>query len=255
MRFLDIHLEYCDDNGRRLEKIAEFGKPFGISVVPVLLLPEHESFKNGIYPSDYYYPDRIVDILRELAKEDFVVFGQQGFAHYCTECLKTEFKDGGKREFKRDLWHENSCFYKKEKSVEEQIEFMKKGKEVIEDKLKVSPLIYCPPNHMFDNNTKTAAEELGYEFFAVKGILSLAPYREGKLKILPERKVWQNGDVFYTHYDQMNEEFCKYLRIIESSTLILDDFFSDKTSKAWLNEKLISVYKTLRDVKNRAIYG
>jgi len=67
--FLDIHLEYSDDNGERLGKIAGLGKPFSVSVVPVLLLPNHEVFKKDIYPKDYSYPERIAGLLKELAKD------------------------------------------------------------------------------------------------------------------------------------------------------------------------------------------
>ncbi len=61
---LDIHLEKCDDNGERLEKILSLRKPIILSLVPVLMIPEHKSFKNGIYPSNYFYPQKFIDLLK-----------------------------------------------------------------------------------------------------------------------------------------------------------------------------------------------
>ena len=93
---------------------------------------------NGVYPSDYFYSEKIVGLLKELSKEKDINFGQQGFAHYCKECFKEKEN--------KDPWHENMCLYKKPLLVREQTEFMKKGKNVIEDVLEVSPIIYDAPN-------------------------------------------------------------------------------------------------------------
>ena len=163
---LDIHLEYCDDKGERLEKIAKLGKPFNISVVPVLLLSEHEVFKNGVYPHDYFYPKKIVDLIKELSKESNISFGQQGFLHYCGDCYKTEIKtDESGRKFRHDPWHENKCLYDLKKSVKTQRTIMDIGKKVIQNILNVSPSLYVPPNHQYDVNTKIAAKELRYKYF------------------------------------------------------------------------------------------
>jgi len=241
---LDIHLEYSDDNGERLEKIAGLGKPFSVSVVPVLFNSNETAFKEGIYPKDYSYPERIAGLLKELAKEKNVSFGQQGFSHYCHSCFEQKNK--------RDPWHENKCLYEKEKSAEEQAEFMEKGKRVIENKLGVSPVIYCPPNHQFDKNTKIAAEKLGYKFFAIKGIINLPPYQDRNLLLLPERKLRQDGEIFYTHYNQMKDNFEEYLEMVNSSISLSEVcFFKKAKNISWMNDHLVTASKKIRDFAKR----
>lgn len=51
MTFVDIHLEGCDDNGKRIEQMAKLGKPFSLSIVPVLMNPDHEVFNSGVLSS------------------------------------------------------------------------------------------------------------------------------------------------------------------------------------------------------------
>lgn len=207
--FLDIHLEYCDDKGERFRKIIEIKKPFVISIVPVLLLPEHSVFKKGVYSSDYYYPKEIVELLKKCARNSNIIFGQQGFAHYCHDCFK-------KRE-ERGPWHENMCLYNRRKTVEEQKKFMEEGKKVIENILRVSPVLYVPPNHQFDDNTKIAAQELGFKFFGIRNMLSISPYKERKLTILPEKEeLEKKSEIIYAHYDQMKKNFDEYLEMTSS---------------------------------------
>lgn len=241
--FLDIHLEGCDDNGERLEKIAKLGKPFNISVVPVLLLPEHELFRNGVYPHDYHYPKKIMGLLKELAKEKQISFGQQGFTHYCPGCFK--------RKKRRDPWHENRCLYGQEKSIAEQMAFMGQGKNsIVENIHGVCPSIYATPNHQGDENTKIAASVLDYEYLAVKDLIGLAPYMDGGLKILPQRKVGQSGIVFYTHYDKIaetNEIFEKHMEILKSSIPLSELEFVEKPLLAKPNEWLVLASKFARD--------
>lgn len=252
--FLDMHLEYCDDKGERLKKLADFGAPFNISLVSGLLLPKHEVFKNGVYPSDYYYSPEIVDVLKSLVKyKPNVTFGQQGFLHYCPDCYEKFIKNGG-REGKGwpDPWHENKCLYGKTKSVDEQAEMMSKGKKIIEDVLEVSPIIYATPNHQYDNNTKIASEQIGYRFFADRAILNILPYKEGNLIILPERDLGQRGQVFYTHYDRMKENFWDYIELLDESTSLGEIALSEKSKfKTALNYWLLTKRKQLRDLVKR----
>lgn len=250
--FLDIHLEYCDDKGERLRKIAETGKPFNLSPVPGLLLPEHEVFKNGVYPSDYYYSNEIVDVLKSLVKHNpNVTFGQQGFLHYCTNCYEKFMKNGGRKgKGWPDPWHENKCLYGRTKSINEQIEFMSKGRKVIEDVLGVSPIIYIAPNHQYDKNTKKAVEELKYKYFGDRAILNILPYKEGNLIILPEKEeLKKNAEIFYTHYDRMKENFLDYLELLNRSTSLGDITLSEKPKfKTALNYQLLTKRKQLRDI-------
>lgn len=243
--FLDIHLEYCDDKGERFRKIIEIGRPFSISVVPVLLLPEHAIFKKGIYCPNYHYPKEIVDILKEFSKDKKVVFGQQGLTHYCPDCFK--------RKKERDPWHENMCLYSARKTVEEQKAFMKEGKRIIEKILGVSPILYVPPNHQFDKNSKIAAAKLGFEFFAIRKVLNVKPYKEGNLIILPEKeelKEVEKGEIIHAHYDQMAKDFDKYLNILKRSNSIYDTApVKQSTEIIAKNEKQIILKKKKRDIE------
>ena len=239
---LDIHLEYCDDAGERLEKISKVGKPFNICVVPVFLHQEHEVFKNGVYNPNNAYSEKITGLLKELSKEKYINWGQQGFAHYCPECFKEKEK--------KDPWHENTCLYGSEKSVKEQIKIIKKGKDTIENALGVSPIIYVAPNHQFDGNTKIAAEELGYKYFVDRGIINIFAYKEKGLIILPERHLGQKGEIFYTHYDVMQNNFGAYLELIKNSeSLGKIELYKKQKIKVNLNNKLLIGRKKLRDFK------
>ena len=253
--FLDIHLEYCDDKGERLKKLADFGAPFNLSLVPILLMPEHRVFKNGVYPSDYYYPLQIVDMLKDLAKNNSnITFGQQGFAHYCIDCHEKFIKNGGRKKGAwPDPWHENKCLYGKTKSVDEQAEFMQRGKNVIENILGVSPVIYVAPNHQKDRNTNIAAEQLNYKYLADRAILNVPPYKEGNLIIIPEREeLGKKGEIFYTHYDRMKENFWDYINILDESFSPDKITLSEKSKfKTNLNYQLLIKRKQLRDIIKR----
>jgi len=205
---LDIHIESCDDEGERLMRIAELGKSFSISPVPVLFLPKHDVFKTGIYPPDLAYSKEIVNTLKKLARNKNVFFGQQGFYHYCTECFKEKEK--------KDSWHENMCLYGM-KSLGEQIEFMFEGKRVIEEVLGVSPILYVPPNHQYDKNSIIAAQKLGFDFFAVRRLIELSPYKKGSLIVLPESRLGETGEIVYAHYDETANDFEKYLEVVKQS--------------------------------------
>ncbi len=234
---LDIHIESCDDEGERLMRLAEIGKPFSISPVPILFLPKHDVFKTGIYPSDLAYSKEIVNVLKKLARDKNVTFGQQGFSHYCTECFKEKEK--------KDSWHENMCLYGV-KSLGEQIEFMFEGKRLIEDVLGVSPVLYVPPNHQYDKNSIIAAQKLGFDFFATRRLMELSPYKKGSLIVLPESRLGQTGEIIYTHYDETANEFERYLEVVKQSSS-LDTIIPTKQSESDIQEN----YKQMLLVKKR----
>ncbi len=243
---LDIHLEWCDDKGERLRQLADIGKPFVVSLVPVLMLPEHKVFEEGVYRPDYFYNKDIMEFLKKIPKEyPHITFGQQGLTHYCPDCYKTW--DKNKNEFKHDPWHENKCFYNKEESVLDQFKLMKEGKTTIENVVGVSPVVYSPPNHQYDENTGFSAVELKYDYLTTKGIINLSPYKEDGLKILPERKLGQSGEVFYAHYDKMKDNLGKYTNMIKSSKPLSEIKFKEKSIYSSLNETLILASKLARD--------
>lgn len=211
---LDIHLEKCDDDGERLESLLKLDKPVIISLVPVLMLPEHEVFKKGIYSVNYSYPKKFMEIIRKHSSNKYLVFGQQGFSHYCVDCFNK--KD------QRDPWHENLCLYNEKKSVENQKKFIMHGKKIMQEILEISLKLYVPPNHQFDENTLNAVEGLDFKYFVIRNKIGLKPYREGKLIVLPENDLGEDGDIIYVHYDEMKNDIYKYTDIIKNSTFIQD---------------------------------
>jgi len=238
---LDIHLEYCDDGGEKLKKIARLDKPFCISPIPALLKPQNKVC-GSIYSKNYFYSQSIVKILKRLSKKSNVILGQQGLQHYCVDCFKEKEK--------KDAWHENYCFYSKQKTVNEQIKFMKQGKKIIEEVLGVSPKLYVPPNHMFDNNTIIAAKKLGFQYLADKAMIKLYPYTSRGLIILPETKLSQKGEFVYTHYDKITNNLNQYLNFIKSPNY-LGQIIPRKVSllKISKNRKLKLNEKKKRDLK------
>jgi hypothetical protein len=240
---LNIHLEYCDDNGERLEQVAKIRKPFNICPIPVFFIPTHEIFRSEVFSPKDFYPEKIVGLLKELSKEEYVGWGQQGFAHYCPECFKEKEK--------KDPWHENSCLYSK-KSVNEQAKIIEKGKNTIEEVLGISPTIYVAPNHQSNNDTKIITERLGYKYFTERGMLNLPAYEENGLIILPERTLGQSGEVFYAHYDLMKDNFESYLDLIKNSEPLENIKVSKKPKfKSTINDQLLIGRKRLRDLKGR----
>jgi hypothetical protein len=242
--FLDIHIEKCDDKGKGLWGIIKSGKPFGLSVVPVLLTPDHYAFWEGIYPRDYCYSKEMVRALRECVKNPNITVGQQGYLHYCPDCFEIREK--------RDPWHENRCLYGKEKSVEEQMGIMELGKKVIEDFLHVTPTMYVAPNHQFDSNTKEAARKMGYRYFVERAVINVPPYEDDGLVVVPERKPGQRGEIFYVHYDQIADDIGRCFGIIMASAPLEAHTPKKRRSlKAHINSRLSIARKRLRDLRNK----
>jgi len=237
--FLDIHLEAIDDNGAKLLNFAKTKKLLAISLVPILTLPHHKAF-GKVYPKDYFYPDKIIDILKELKDENNIVWGQQGFTHYCPDCF--DQKD------RRDPWHENRCLYQNI-SLKAQKEIMSLGKETIQEKLGITPTLYVPPNHQFNQDTITIAQLMEYKYFGTQAILNFEPYQEGEMRILPERKIRKHGQVFYTHYDQIPSSFNGDKPM--STSLDKISYLPKKSVLALINQKILISKKRLRDFKKR----
>jgi hypothetical protein len=241
--FLDIHLEYCDDKGERLKKLAELGKPFSLSLVPVFMISGHYLFgeKNRVYREDQAYSSEITDFLKDIPKNfPHIMFGQQGLTHFCKPCYKSWRK--------RDPWHENKCLYSGSRNYREQTRLMEIGREIIEGVIKVSPELYVSPNHQHDFNTKLAAEYLEYRYFGVKGLLTASPYTDGKLMILPQRKVTQGGEMFYVHYDETAKRFERCIEIINNSRLLSEVEKRQKNILDSLNETAVPIFKRARDL-------
>ena len=241
--FLDVHLEYCDDKGERLKKLEELGKPFSLSLVPIFTNLEHYLFKEeyGVYEKNQAYSSEIIDFLKDIPKNfPHIMFGQQGFTHFCKPCYKSRKR--------RDPWHENKCLYGGSRKYIEQVRLMEIGKEIIEDTFDISPELYAPPNHQHDLNTKLAAKEVGYKYFGVKGLLAVSPYVDGKLMILPQRKVTQGGEMFYIHYDEIAKRLERCIEIINNSRPLSEVEKRQKNIFDSVNETAVPIFKRARDL-------
>ena len=233
MVILDIHYE-----GRRkdqsLEDLIKYG-PIAISIVP--------------YQIDHFPED--IEKLKDALGIPGNLLGQQGMNHYCRYNHKL---------FNRDIvdpWHENYCLYGRSIPKSEQKDFMERGKDVLGKRLGVEPLIYTPPNHLYDESTLEAAEELGFKYFTDTNIVGLRPYRNGKLVIVPELKFnpknldFDDEEVIYIHFKDYPEELRELLKKeLKSFNNIIPQKIPVKTIE-W-NRILEHGYKYIKDIK-RAI--
>ena len=104
------------------------------------------------------------------------------------------------------------------------------------------------PNHQFDENTKTAARELGYKYFADRGIIKLPCYEDNGLIVVPERDIEQRGEVIYAHYDEIAKQEEAYFDVIRGSMPLGSLKVSEKPAFASFNEKLKITRKKVRDL-------
>lgn len=104
-------------------------------------------------------------------------------------------------------WHENYCLHNPSLSFDEQLSFMKKGKELLARAFK-EPEVYCPINHLYDINTIKAGQVLKYKYFMDLNLASIAAYENNGLIILPESKLGgdKESNLIYTHYGDLKEK-------------------------------------------------
>ncbi len=255
---LAVHFQFMNDKGKIARELFN-GKHFIASIVPNLLDPsmktdEGEEIYNRIHPLSNYYPGWAKNIFRRNKDNSHVTWVQEGYRHCCGRCYNKGKAIGKKSP---DPYHEHVCLDRHSQSLEEQIEIIGKGKELIKKELGIVPIGYCPPNHLYNKDTLRAAEENDFSYFLIRngfdyfanGLIEILSYRDNKLVILPETK---NGrsPIKITYYDHISEgRFPQYNEIPAD---FLDLIFPvDKPRfKAWANEKAITAYKKLRDLKN-----
>lgn len=225
---LDIHLEDMDDDGEKLELILDRNIPCALSIVPDFL-------RQG------KYDDRTLSLIEDIVRRKGSLLGQQGNTHLC----------GVYHHESSDSNHENYCMYGPELNQTEQGELMQEGKETILRYLDISPELYVPPNHLFDETTLQVAEFLGYEYFAERGIVDPRCYARGRMKIMPEFKLgspgsWY-GNVLYTHYDKISQEQLSGIQnqVISFNELNVSEHAFGKSA----NRTATRLIKRLRDAR------
>lgn len=235
MKLLDIHLEGMDDSGEKLKRIIDENILCAISICPETLR------ERGIYSKQYPYLPKRLDLIGEVVSKSGNILGQQGNMHKCKYSHRFA-----------DPWHENYCLYNKSLSEDEQRDLMEKGRETLIKLLGKTPELYAPPNHMFDLTTLKVAIDMGYGYFAERGIKVDMPYKlgNGRLIVLPETKFSEKGDIKYIHYDGIEKNKRYFEEIIRNLEPFSKTIKIEEASPEARTENLVAIRKKkfLRDV-------
>jgi len=227
-KFIDIHFEGFDRKDE-LVRIVQHKIPCAISIAPYSLREGGKEYG--------WYSVEIIDLIRQ-ALQNKVILGQQGDIHKCR--FNHVFVDP---------WHENSCLYHEDLMGEEQAELMKRGRETLERVFGKSPEIYIPPNHLYNFMTRLIAEEMGFKFFAERGISQRKPYQRGKIIVIPEVKIGENGEIVYIHYDEIAGKKQGYEKAMREAT----SFSEIKPEKVSMWEEDRNYEQVLRRKKLRDV--
>lgn len=254
----EIHFQGVRDNGEALKRILSLEKPFVASLVPVFM---DKSLKNNgknvlerVYPEKQYYPSWFIGALREIRENPNIIWAQEGMFHYCEPCFEQFEKNGGRKKYPApDPFHEHICVYNKhEQNLEEQVKSMKEGKILISDLTGIVPLVYCPPNHLYNRDTLIAARNLGFKYFNVRNFMNLQAYSEEGLTILPEAKLGEKHDetspVVYSYYGNLIDDFEVHSEMLNKS----EKGFKIREKpefKTAINQTVVYGYKKFRDWK------
>ena len=259
------------DGGKIAHELFDSGNPFIASIVPNLLMPamkteEGEDNFNRIHPPENYYPDWAIEIFRENKHNPNVVWAQEGYRHCCGKCYNNlkENNENGLGNWP-DPYHEHVCLDGSAQFLEKQIEVIGKGKKLIKNVLEIKPLIYCPPNHLYNNDTLRAVNENNFAGFLTRNgfdylipdLIELPAYGEKvdnkTIIIFPETKKGKSP-LIMTYYNHIcNGNVPNWKELLENSKSInkLSLDIRDKPKfKAWANKKLIFISKEMRDKTN-----
>jgi len=256
-----IHFQFMKDGKDLAKRLVDSEKSFIASIVPDLVdksitTDNDEAICERIHSEDNYYPEWALDFFRENRKNSNIEWAQEGYRHCCGRCYD-KFEGNGGRE--KDAWpdpfHEHVCLDGHAQSLGKQIRVIKRGKELLEKELGITPKIYCPPNHLYNSDTLKAAQKLGFNFFMArngfdyffKGKVDLPAYREDGLIIIPETKFgFGTTPVALTYYDGLNWDDLQ--NILKKSRPLKElPVFEKSRAKIIVNDKLIPIYKSLRD--------
>lgn len=252
-----IHFQYVTDEGQILEKILSLDMPFVGYIVPNLLDPSM-TFEGGgeiferLHSKENYYPDWFKNAIRENRDNQNITWIQEGYRHCCERCFENE----------KDPYHEHVCLDDISQSLERQIEIISKGKNLIKENLGIISEGYCPPNHMYNNDTIDAAKINDFRFFTIRNafdylgrLVTLPAYNEENLIVVPESKLsqGQNSPIIATYYDHLvSEDVDRFLDVLDNSNSLLDiDINKKPKAKIRVNEKLIIQAKKLREFKKK----
>lgn len=265
-----IHFQYITDNGEMMEKVLSSGKPFLAFIVPVLLdknlkTQDGKEILGRVYPEENYYPEWFRDTLKQNRKNSNLIFVQEGYTHYCERCFEKFLENGGRE---KDAWpdpfHEHVCLDGHAQSLEEQAKSMEQGRELMDkilyftSEMRRHPEIYCPPNHLWNQNTLDAAAKKAFRYVVTKYLIHLPAYYEYNyfrpFIVLPESKSGErkNSPVISTYYDHLVEgKWEEFQNVLNNS-----DFASTHVSEKpmflpALNQTLIKYFKQARDWKKR----
>lgn len=258
-----VHFQFMTDKGKLAKKLFSADRQFLASIVPDLLdrnlkTEIGEDIFGRIHPPENYYPDWAIDIFKANRNNPHVVWVQEGYRHCCGRCFNK--RENGKSP---DPFHEHVCLDGHAQILEEQIDEIINGKELIFNNLGIMPEGYCPPNHLYNIDTIGTANLAGFKLFLTrngfdyfkKGLVKLPAYwadDSRELIMLPESK-YGSSPVKTAYYDKMSEtELNDFLTSSDFSQRLFELPVRDKPkAKAWLNERAIRTYKRLRDVVNK----
>lgn len=257
-----IHFQYITDEGQMMEKILSANRPFLASISPVLLDKTLKDSKGRdilerVYPEKNYYPEWFIDVLRENKDNPNVVFGQEGYTHYCERCFEKYSKNGGReKDAFPDPFHEHVCLDGNHQDYVEQMDSIVRGKDLIKTITGITPEIYCPPNHLFNENTLELAKMYGFEYFMIRNFVGLPAYLDEEIfsmMILPESPLRKgnNSPVIYTYYDHLVDGKWKdFRKVLDVSDKFLIP--SERPElKIELNSYLLTLCKKARDWKKK----
>ncbi len=239
---VDIHLEGLKkshfvkgDVEARFRQILEEN-------IPVVVSPALRSYDHGQWDE---HPE-IIDLVGMIVKREGSVLGQQGLTHLCAN--RHDFVDP---------YHEFHCLWTgpfpigRKFSKDKQKEWMKIGRERLEKLFGVSPELFVPPNHYFDDTTLEAASELGYKFFADKLVTNFRPYIFSELVVVPEGNLCreEGGRMAYIHYDEIDSFSESYDRVIKGSSSLSEVIPADVSyASIKLNSFVKNAKKRIRDM-------
>ncbi len=266
-----VHFQFMTDNREIAKRLFGYNKPFLASIVPDLLdktlkTEEGEKIYERIHPKDNYYPDWAIELFKANKDNPNVIWIQEGYRHCCGRCFnrREENRKAGKGNYP-DIYHEHVCLDGHSQSLEKQVEIIRKGGGKLTQGLGITPDGYCPPNHLHNKDTESAARIKDFKYFLTRngfdyfipGLINLPAYEDYGLIIIPESNFGTStkSPVSLTYYDHLverediREEFFKFL----DSSVPLSELPISKKSKAkvFLNRRLIYAAKRGRDLKNR----
>lgn len=227
MPILHIHFEgFRDDTV--LDYLLQSEHPVAFSLAPFTL-------------EEHWYPDDTLEKLTILLSRPGNFLGQQGKLHKCAHTHKIA-----------DPWHENFCPWNGKIPENQQRELMEQGREILQRHLDISPSIYVPPNHLFDETTLEVATSMGYRFFTDQSFLRLHPYTHKNMTVVPESKVTRiRTKTVYAHYDEVTFLRSLIYQLINEGLKPFNSAYPHTPYRTFdheVNEKLKRAYKRIRDL-------